>query len=115
MKRGEMQKNFFRFLDRLPYFPFYRTIVLNVKVKSRNEKMHGETLIPWTSSVDSVLLVRFKCDNMYVSSRKNNFNTLYTQKIGHSKHLNINFLTILGGGQLTPPPLACATVWFYFY
>ena len=32
MKRGEMQKNFFRFLDRLPYFPFYRTIVLNVKV-----------------------------------------------------------------------------------
>ena len=36
MKRGEMQKKFFRFLDRLPYFPFYRTIVLNVKVK-RNE------------------------------------------------------------------------------
>ena len=33
MKRGEMQKKFFRFLDRLPYFPFYRTIVLNVKVK----------------------------------------------------------------------------------
>ena len=34
MKRGEMQKKFCRFLDRLPYFPFYRTIiVLNVKVK----------------------------------------------------------------------------------
>ena len=32
MKRGEMQKIFFRFLDRLPYFPFYRTIVLDVKV-----------------------------------------------------------------------------------
>ena len=26
-------KKFFRFLDRLPYLPFYRTIVLNVKVK----------------------------------------------------------------------------------
>ena len=34
MKRGEMQKKNFRFLDRLPYFPFYRTIVLNVKVKT---------------------------------------------------------------------------------
>ena len=34
MKRGEMQKKIFRFLDRLPYFPFYRTIVLNVKVIS---------------------------------------------------------------------------------
>ena len=34
MKRGEMQKNFFRFFNRLPYFSFYRTIVLNVKVKS---------------------------------------------------------------------------------
>ena len=33
MKRMEMQKKNFRFLDRLPYFPFYRTIVLNVKVK----------------------------------------------------------------------------------
>ena len=35
MKRGEMQKKFFRFSDRLPYFPFYRTIVLNVKVKTK--------------------------------------------------------------------------------
>ena len=34
MKRGEMQKKIFRFLDRLPYFPFYRTIVLSVKVKN---------------------------------------------------------------------------------
>ena len=33
MKRGEMQKIIFRFLDRLQYFPYYRTIVLNVKVK----------------------------------------------------------------------------------
>ena len=33
MKRGEMQKKIFRFLDRLPYVSFYRTIVLNVKVK----------------------------------------------------------------------------------
>ena len=37
MKRGKMQKKIFRFLDRLPYFPFYsRTIVLNVKVKIAN-------------------------------------------------------------------------------
>ena len=28
-------KKIFRFLDRLPYFPYYRIIVLNVKVKSR--------------------------------------------------------------------------------
>ena len=31
MKRGKMQKKVFRFLKRLSYFPFYRTIVLNVK------------------------------------------------------------------------------------
>ena len=37
MKRGEMQKKNFRFLDRLPYFPFYRTIVLNEKVKVLQE------------------------------------------------------------------------------
>ena len=35
MKSGEMQKQCFRFSDRLPYFPFYRTIVLNVKVKNQ--------------------------------------------------------------------------------
>ena len=39
MKRGEMQKKFFRFLDRLPYFPFYRSIVLNVKVKVMMSKL----------------------------------------------------------------------------
>ena len=32
MKHGEMKKKNFRFLDRLPYFPYYRTIVLNLKV-----------------------------------------------------------------------------------
>ena len=35
MKSGEMQKQFFRFLDRLPYFPIHPTIVLNVKVKNQ--------------------------------------------------------------------------------
>ena len=38
MKRGEMQKKFFQFLDRLPHFPFYRTIRLNVKVKKNGDK-----------------------------------------------------------------------------
>ena len=40
MKRGEMQKKFFRFLDRLLYFPFYRTIALNVKVKFEITLIH---------------------------------------------------------------------------
>ena len=30
---GRNAKKNFRFLDRLPYFPLYRTIILNVKVK----------------------------------------------------------------------------------
>ena len=47
MKRGEMQKKNFRFLDRLPYFPFYRTIVLNVqkmckKCARKSNKTHIE-------------------------------------------------------------------------
>ena len=30
MKRGEMRKKFFRFLDRLPYFPFYRSSIIEL-------------------------------------------------------------------------------------
>ena len=38
IKRRQMRKKKFRFLDRLPYFPFYRTIVLNEKYTSRKDK-----------------------------------------------------------------------------
>ena len=50
MKRGEMQKKFFRFLDRLPYFPFYRTIVLNVKVKIGLTQLGAFPCQSWTKT-----------------------------------------------------------------
>ena len=67
MKRGEIQRNFFRFSDRLPYFPFYRTIVLNVKVKiflggfrnhgvmKRGEMQKKIFFDFWTDAIFSVL------------------------------------------------------------
>ena len=60
MKRGEVQNKFFRFLDRLAYFPFYITIVLNVKVILFDKNVYFRfPYLPCCDSVKCVISYRF--------------------------------------------------------